>query len=454
MSAALPIELTPLRFRSVIYQLLGTISVISIFMWFASDNRLYGSAAGIRYVFAANCLLIGAIGAIQMMGLTRARQVIGKQLMPNALWRTWLRASVVETSLIWAFLVVGMSVLLASRTSNTPWPAAIALLSCSLSLGAAVALASRSILPKRAGLIAYLVASVIISFLVSTDDLLTRFVSQPPLVLGVMALAWPVLAAVLIRRGRRKLRAYRWSPPRARSRMLAAIDSQWQRISPLDASNISITFQAAQEGAMRSAWLSWVSFQIYLFVDSFSPLVLQQEPDARHLISLALLCLAMSQSLAARDLHWRALLMPGGWKHKQIASRIFICTLTIQATVVAVAAGVFILKTRLVNLPFSLVLETVVNHIAPLLCELALAISVGLLIRALPHRNAVTLVAAGCIACCWMYARFVVGYAMLPRAPAVGLIYVAVMALLTIVSLAAANRMWTPDKLLASARRR
>lgn len=90
---------------------------------------------------------------------------------------------------------------------------------------------------------------------------------------------------------------------------------------------------------------------------------------------------------------------------------------------------------------------------APVMWEVAFAVSAALVLRALSRYHPVTIAIGVVLACCWFYLRWSVGRADLPQLRGAGmLIMMLTTAAATAVLLRVANRMWTTEKLLACAR--
>lgn len=457
MSAAIPFQLYPVRGRTPVYVMLGVIFVIWPLMMLASNNKVAGTAEGARLVLAASAWLIIAIGALQFKGLARAREVVGRQLLPRALWRRWLRACLVETSMIWGFLATINGTLMAAPASVLPWTVAPALLSLCLCVGVVGMLAYQFMLPERLVLPAKaLVGALLLAAMWLDGDLLMAcLVSLPLAALVVLALAWPLVGSALTLRAGRLMEAYRRQPASASGTLLASIDSRLRRYAPLDWRNSWKWRPAPQQagGGTRLAWLASVTFPVFFFFDTLSPLTLLRGPDVRQLVSLGLLALFMTPNLVARDLHWRLLLMPGGWRRGRIASEIFFSTLRVQLMVVAATAVAYVLIQRLLKgQPVWDALVAVAVY-APVMWEVAFAVSAALVLRALPRYHPVTIAIGIVLACCWFYLRWSVGRADLPQLRGAGmLIMMLTTAAATAVLLRVANRMWTTEKLLACAR--
>lgn len=236
MNGVFPLQQFPLRERTPMYALLSLFFIVWILMMFASANKAPGVSNGIRFILEAVFLLAVAIGTVQMRALAQARGVLAAQPMPNALWRTWVRACVIETSLAWAFLSVAMGVLLASPGSNMQWPGAVALLSSGLAIGATCVLAQYSMGPKNLGRFANAAAAALLlsGVYFGTGAVLGWFVALPLPVLALLTLSWPLLGAVLALGSRRPLGLQPGSPALSHKKRLAAMARKIQRYSPLD----------------------------------------------------------------------------------------------------------------------------------------------------------------------------------------------------------------------------
>lgn len=456
MSAAIPFQLFPVRGRTPVYVVLGLIFAIWPLMMLAANNKVAGAGGVARFVLAVCAWLITAIGALQIKGLARAREVVGKQLLPQALWRHWIRACVAETTLILTFLVTVSGTLLASSASALPWVAVPALLSLCLCVGAVAMLAYQSMLPARLLLPANaLVGALILAAMWLDGDLLMAcIVSLPLAALTLLALAWPLLGSALMLHAGRLMEAYHQQPASPRGALLASIDSRLRRYAPLDWRSSWKWRPAPQQagGGTRLAWLSSATFPLFLFFDTLSPITLLRGPDVRQLVSLGLLALFMTPNLVARDLHWRVLVMPGGWRRGRIATDIFFSTMKVQLMVLAFTALAYVLIQRLFKgQPVWQTLVAITVY-APVLLELVFAVSAALVLRTLPRYHPVVIAIGIVLACCWFYLRWSVGRGDLPEWHGAGMLITTTSAAATAVLLRVANRMWTIEKLLACAR--
>lgn len=456
MNAIFPVRLLPVRERSFLYALLAVLFLAWLTMIFAAANLASGASTGIRNVFAGAVLLSVMTGAIQMKALGRAREFAAGQSMPETLWRSWMRTCIVETSVMWALTGAAMSALLAERGSTMPWPAGLATISAGLCIASACSLHRQSMISKSAGQMAQAigVALILAVLCFGAGRVLAAIAAWPLPVLMLMSISWPALAAGLLRTGPSQLAVVRSGQVAARKPLLARLDSQMRRYSPLDYSSGPLRRWAplrATTGA-RIGWLFNACFPVYIYFNSLAPLGWNEEPDARHLTSLAALCLLMAPSLMARDLHWRSLLMPGGWRRGRIATDIFNATLKIQYASFGLAILGSVLYQRLLQVDrFEHAITVMANH-TMLLGEVAFAIGAAVVIRALPRYKQVMLAFGLLLGGCWLYVRFVVGYAHLSHWPAGALMYTTLMALSTWLMLRLANRLWTPEKLMACAR--
>ena len=460
MSATMPLPLLPVRRRSLVYALLTGFLFVWPCLMLASTSKIAVVASLIEATLGATCLLIAMTGALKIDALARAREVFVNQPMPEALWRSWVSACIVETSLILAFLGATMGTLLTSPAATVlpiAWPAALALLSTSLCVGAVGMLSRHAMLPERLRVPVNAIGCVLLlaTMWQGPAELLEWIATLPPPVLALLALAWPVTGTTLMLTWRRQLATRRATPAAPDNKLMAAIDSQIRRYSPLDPGNSWFWRKAPLRlpNRARLLWLSGIAFPMYVFFDSMWPPGWNQELDARHLLSLAFLSIVMQSVLVAKDLHWRALLMPGGWRSKRIASSIFRSSLHAQYLGLVVMAVAYVLVRRLFNaIPVSTSLQVVASHVL-VLAEAGFAVSVALVLRALPRSTLVSGAAAAAVALCWIYVRWFVGYANLSHWPAAGMLYAAVLAAGTFALLRVADRMWTTDKLMACARR-
>jgi hypothetical protein len=453
MKGIFPLEQFPLRERTPMCVALVIFLVVWVVMMLASTNRAPGVATGIGFVLEASFLLAFAIGAIQMKALAQAREVLAGQPLPLSLWRTWVRASVAETSLAWAFLAAGMGTLLTTRGSNMPWLGAVALLSSSMVTGALCVLAQNAMAPRKLGWLANaaVVALLVAALIFGTGEVLTWFVGLPLPMLALLALSWPALGAMLTLRLSGQRGAHSTLAPASRHKWLASASRWMRRHTPLDA---TWARQPHARKATARSRLDWIGRNVlwwFFLASSMTPLRWEEGPDLRHLLSLVFLCLIMSETLIARDLHWRWLLTPGGWRAGRIASDIFASTLKICYLVIAAVLLVWVVWTRLVMGQDALaVISKSASHVL-VLAEVAFAVSAGLVILVLPHRRVVACGFAVVVAGLWIYTRMV-GRSGLSQAPPAGVMYAAILVASAYAILRVADRLWTKEKLMACAR--
>ena len=454
MNGAFPLQQFPLRERESMYALLLLLFVTWIGMMFASLNDFSGVATGIRIVLQASFALIVAVGAVQMKALARAREVIGAQPMPQALWRRWTSACLVETTIAWALVGAAMSALLASPESNLPWAGAFALISSGLCLGALCTLAPHSMAPKPLAWLAnaIAVAGMLAALYFGAARVLAWFVNLPLPVLAVLALTWPMLGHVLARQWRGQAALSAAPGAATRKRRFSSLASHILRYAPLDTAwtRQSPTLQATI--GSRIGWMAKLLFIVFVLFDHLLLLRVGHQPDIRHLLSLGLLCLTMTEALAARDLHWRWLLTPGTWRTGRIASDIFASTLKLHYAILAVLVLAYMVWGRLFNETSGAALFDTMSSYVPVLAELVFAISVALVIRALPGSTIVTAVTASAFLGIWAYYHWLAGYAAAWQGQPAGLMHAVVLVAATYPILRVADRLWTKEKLMACAR--
>lgn len=452
MNRVFPLQQFPLRERTPMHAMLSVFFIAWIVMLFASANAAPGVSSGIRFVLEVSFALAVAIGTVQMKALARAREVLGAHPLPHVLWRTWLHACIAETSLTWALLAAAMALLLASPGSNLPWPGAVALLSSGLATGALCVLAQHSMVPKKVG---WLVNAVAVAVLFSAlyfgnGRVLAWFAGLPLPMLSLLALSWPVVAGVLTLHLRRQPGAGSDAPTAKRTQWLATAAKRMRRYSPL---HETWTRQSPTEQATARSRKKWmVRGVLYGFVYSLlTPLRWGQEPDLRHLLSLAMLCMITSQTLVARDLHWRWLLVPGGWRAGRIASDIFATNLKLYfASIAAVVLVTAVLARLFTGMDALAVIDVAASHVL-VLAEISFALSAALVLRVLPHRSLWAYAAGAIFIGLWIYSR-TIGATNLWKAPAAGSLYAIALVAGTFAILRVADRLWTNEKLTACAR--
>ena len=457
MNRIFPLQLIPQRGRGYLYALLAFVLVASLWNVLAAMHAVSGISDVIRKLFAAAVLLGAVTGAMQMKSLARAGQFLGSQQVPDALWRAWVRAAVLELSLIWVALCAAMSALLASRASTLPWPEGAALISLSLSLGAIAVHQRGSMAARGLGWLAndFGAAVILVLFGFGAATILDIVATWPPPLLWLLALSWPALALSLVLNRSLTLDAFRADRDAGGGPKPSSWKSELRRLSPLDAASWKWSIGAAApkpETGPRLAWLTYLGLPLYVYMGDFTPLVWNEAADVRHLMSIAGFGITMTMPLLVRDLHWRAMLLPGGWQHGRIASDIFSTTLKAQYAILTIAAIFSLGMDHLVRgIAFEQALQTVTNHVL-MMATVPFAISVALVLRALPRPNSVRIAIFLILCACWLYIRFVVGYSKLPRWNTDGLTCAAILLGMSWLTLRLANRMWTAEKLIACAR--
>ncbi len=453
MNGIFPLQQFPLRERTTIYVLLTIFMVAWIIMMFAASNKTSGVAAGILLLMKLSFVLAAAIGTVQMKALARAREVIGGRPLPDSLWRTWVRACIVETSLICAFLAAGMGLLMAFPAADAAWPAAVALLSSGLCLGALCALGRYAMLPKVLGWLANAAAVALLLALLyfRSTRVLAWFMSLPLPLLALLTLSWPMLAAAMALRRRGKIRPRAGAQQATGAGWTGAVAASIRRYCPLDPTwRRQLPHQQATVRS-RLQWVWQTAFYWMMCANLLTPLRWGERPDARHLLSLLVAGVLMSRLLVARDLHWRGLLMPGGWRAGRIASAIFKSTVqTIYLGIVLAVVVALLAAVLLTSRPGEELIATVASYVL-VLAEIAFAVSVGLVVRALPRSGGLTAAAAIIVGGAWLYV-VAEGHGHLWKAPPAGALYAAILVAASYAVLRLANRLWTNDKLMACAR--
>ena len=163
-------------------------------------------------------------------------------------------------------------------------------------------------------------------------------------------------------------------------------------------------------------------------------------------IGLFFVCMVTTGKLAVRDLHWRALLLPGGLQRKRIGMHILLSTLTFEVAAMLLVAAVYLAaQIGFGAAPAEALADVLDVAILPL--ELVFVTSAAVLVRTLrPLALAVLLAAAVAAGLGALYA----GHDMLNWTIGPG--YVLFLAAATAASTWLANRRWTPEKLLRNMR--
>jgi hypothetical protein len=159
-------------------------------------------------------------------------------------------------------------------------------------------------------------------------------------------------------------------------------------------------------------------------------------------IGLFFICMITTGKLAVRDLHWRALLLPGGLQRKRIGTHILLSTLTFQVAAMLLVAMVYLAARIGLGAPPADALASVLD-VAILPLELVFVTSAAVLVRSLRPLALTALIGTAVAA---GLGTLYAGYETLRWS--IGPAYVLFLAAGTAACAWLANRRWTPEKLL------
>jgi hypothetical protein len=400
--------------------------------------------------FALDAVLLAAC-TIQLLAMVFQGQALGRgvsvlqgQRAPAALWRAWLRQWLLSVTRYWALLALAVAVLMATPASHQQWLAAPALLSLLLCVCAPAALARAGLLPRRlgmameAGLLALLVAAVASGQMIAALD---SFTALPTFILAPCALAWPAAAYWIMRAQADALRSVTGTQTNMLRRMRDAIAGWASRYQPL---RMYATDPAAPPVSVsRRTLLAIAVVQNIIFFAQLIPVYWGEQATSIRMARLALVCMTCANALLVRDLHWRALLLPGGTQLRRLGMRIVLSTMSFQAPLVLVAA----LASVLLRPSPDLGLYSLASIAIPLL-ELACCTSLMTMLRAQPRQVQTGGLVGLMLLMLYVYVPQWFKLPVPQLTWQVGPAYVLLLASITCIALATANHCWTPKRLL------
>ena len=397
-------------------------------------------------VLTVCALAMAVMAERQIAAMARIRDLLSAQPLPLRRARTWHRGLLAELTLLWAVLTVAAGLSLLDQQAPSPWLAGAAAMSVAAVLGAAGAMTYNAMPAAWPGQrwIAVAAATALALMLIGRPALQPHLLAAPILPLLALTLLWPASALAMGTGWRRFLPGAVQPAPRRHWHQVVA--GALSRYTPIDKTPPSGTSVDSTRERLRQLFRTAVPSIVFLTM--MQPFAWGQAVDMRQLLSLALLVLFMSNSLVARDLHWRSSLAPGYRHRRRLATALLESTLLIQGGALVLVLAAYLL-TGPVFLSMSMreiATQLAAGALAPL--EIVFAVCAALLLRLMP-RFRISFFALYMIV---LLFNFVVArgamWVVLPVLPPADLRYACTLLLASAVMLAIANRRWTAARLL------
>lgn len=381
---------------------------------------------------------------LQGQALGRSVRVLQAQRAPAAFWQAWLRQWLLSVTRYWALLSIAVALLMLAPASSQHWLTAPALLSLLLCCCVSAALARAGLLPRRMGIALEVSLLALVLLLAATNQLmhsLHRFAAMPAWLLAACALSWPVTACWIMHARADALRTVSGEQSNVLRRARDAITRWAGRFQPLR----DRSFNDSGQPTNRRTLLMVAIIQNFIFFAQLMPVQWGEQATSMRLSRLAFICLMCSNALLVRDLHWRALLLPGGTQLRRLGTRIVLSTMLFQAPLILTFAAGSVLMSP----PQTWDLATLASVAVPLL-ELVCCTTLMTLVRAFPRRLHIgaTMVLAVPMMYFALWSMFKQDLPQLVWQ--IGPAYVLLLAAMTCAALLAANHRWTPERLLAA----
>lgn len=431
---------TPLRFPASLFLL------TSLYVgWWIVGLPLHYAPPGksLHSLLLPACALACGMVVVQVRTVGTTLSVLIQRRAPASFVRSTLHNGLLQLGVVHLLLVVSIAFHFAvPKFGIGPLtaPAILSVVSCAT---LALVLANRAY-PSLVAAILTVAALALLSNVDNLAALLGWINALPAAVLAPLALLWPlVVIGILLVRSETAQAIVQWPPAVQPDRLWRWLKAYWH----------SITFLGWERDLASAGKLSFGGAQRtlrpILFAVLFGGLV--RAPADADLtgwilldlgIYLALLC----HAFPARNLHWRAVLCPGGWRSGGIGTRLWRAALVYYGGVILlVEAGFRLLFT------FSgaqVAWNSPVNILVSAL-QLTALLAIAVLIRG-ALRNFVwpAIVLSALMVYVLLTGNELTTFMQLRTSAW----YIPVLLATTLGCLAAANRVWTIDKLMAAAR--
>lgn len=441
---------------------LGALLLMALSLLSQGSNAHQRAQASFAFMVVGMACYLGAWQSnVLCRSLVVAARVLQARQVPSALWRQWLRASLMTACRMWAFILA--AALCVMWPGRAPWGSlsALAIVTGVICLWLLAGLAADGFVHRAWR---YTLLALLLIWLVSGqwgDGLLKTidfFNGAPWGVHLLLCLSLPSLLGWLW---------FRWCDappleagnPATNFTAVGALLTSWyvkrirpylKRYTPLEMlAPVSTHGKPTYERSL--AWVLFGPAWCYFFATMWghgwgANVALWQ------LGIYAWLVVSLSNSLICKDLHWRALLAPGALRPGRLATHIVVHSWWLSTLAVVVGAVPMLLWYWFAaDMPMALALAHAVLQLGAAPIEFFFAMSVATLVRGLGLNfwQLFTLMfvgVGGVVAGCWL-----LGFPVKAPLYTVGPAYLAVLVVAGFGALWVANRLWTVERLLQCA---
>lgn len=440
------IKIFPEASRSLGYFWMGILGIYWAALFFGKPDNTSQTVVKAWIILVAVTLMLAGLAWGKF--LSHGARVFGATPIPHALWREWLNGVLLATSKLWVLAVMSAISLLVVKDLSWTWSAVVALFSITLCLSMIVALSNFALWHRTWS---WSIASgVLLIFIFITWKNFELSMSAAYGWYLPLVFLWPVLLRYFIRHWRQHPPMKIGGQDGKQFSPLKSALAYFKRYTTLDTAQ-------SRSGKMQNRKGNALLYSLLpLFVPSiFATFILQpwgSRAGLPHLMVVGLFALYAINAVSCKDLHWRYLLAPSGFRHGHIGTHLLISSLSM--------AGAFILLVMLGWFTFSWSIFGItplrnIQVAAPywiILLEWIFALSVGVAIRGAQRVSvagfmfAVALLLAGLLASYILL--FVFNTNVLATWFIVGPEYAAILILGIIAMMALSNRIWTSQRLL------
>ena len=452
--------MTPLRWsRSAETFSTRALTTVFIGLWLVAMASAFWSSRTVGFGMAATLAVLGLLIVVVQGGslgrsMAQGARVLHNAQIPQGLWRQWLQISLKESVVVWLVCAVGTTIAMQQAAGLVGPLMALAALSVAMCLAVLNALSIHGVLhPAWHWIIPSAVVGLLMSIgLLSSFNEALRWADQLPsfvLLTGVMT--WPMLLLLVLNPLRRRVPVTRPESSIAMRRWVKAVVAYARRYHRLAMPSQGLMPTAAfRKSGIWSFWLLPAMFYFYISAWGHgwgaNVNVMQLGVGIFGIMVLA-------QHLVCKDLHWRALLAPGGLHPGELGTHIATSTWGLACAGVAYAAVILVAISVAFGTPLGFVIDLVIIKLAAAPIELFFMTAAATLLRSKlsTHWQLVAVVFPILLASSgWVLHN--VDNATAPLFT-VGPAYLASLVLMGWAALWLANRFWTVERLMQCAPR-